>query len=264
VPNPAPPSYPPQFFEGRSRRVLASAEEIVPWVLDVAAIRSVVDVGCGTGEWLSVFARHGVQDVVGMDGPWVSAAMLHIPSSQFVSLDLSRLDTRELDRRFDLVMCLEVAEHLPAEHAGALVDYLTALGPLVLFSAAVPRQGGTGHLNEQWPRYWIDQFARQGYECVDCVRHIFWENAVVEPWYAQNALFFVATSAMANYPALTTAAAGDSFGCRSLVHPRQYVEKVEELSDPRAYSLRAVIKVLPYLLRRTLQRRLGWTTPGKE
>ena len=107
-----------------------------------------------------------------------------------------------LDRRFDLVVTLEVAEHLPKTDASTFVQSLTELGPVVLFSAAIPFQGGENHLNEQWPDYWAHLFHNRGYRAVDCLRKKTWHNDKVEPWYAQNILLFVHPDEIASSPRL--------------------------------------------------------------
>lgn len=93
------------------------------------------------------------------------------------------------DRLFDLVMSLEVAEHLDAKYAETFVDSLTNFGPVILFSAAVPFQGGEHHVNEQWPSYWEELFAKKGYVAVDAIRKHIWQNPEVEWWYAQKSCF---------------------------------------------------------------------------
>jgi len=157
--------------------------------MELVRPKSVVDFGCGTGTWLAVFSRYGVREILGVDGPWIDHELLEIPSDRFVARDLSK--PFYLDRQFDLVLSLEVAEHLPPESAHGFLDSLTRLGPIVLFSAAIPYQGGTGHLNEQWPEYWASLFERRGFNAVDCIRRRVWENPAVEWWYAQNAILLV-------------------------------------------------------------------------
>jgi hypothetical protein len=119
---------------------------------------------------------------------------LEIPPEDFSAVDLAEIAT--LDRRFDLVLSLEVAEHLPPAAADRFVGLLVATAPLVAFSAAAPGQGGTGHLNEQWPRFWADHFAAYGYEAVDCLREEFWQDERVAWWYRQNLLLFGAPEAL--------------------------------------------------------------------
>ena len=71
---------------------------------------------------------------------------------------------------------LEVAEHIPPECADIFVESLTwGLAPVIMFSAAVPGQGGTLHLNEQWPAYWASKFAQHGYVLIDCLRPQLWD-----------------------------------------------------------------------------------------
>ena len=67
-----------------------------------------------------------------------------------------------MNRKFDLVLSLEVAEHLPSECAEAFVESLVNLGPVILFSAAIPYQGGENHVNEQWPEYWVGVLSGEG------------------------------------------------------------------------------------------------------
>jgi hypothetical protein len=156
------------FFDtirGGSRR---SAQVVVPIVLQMLHPKSVVDVGRGDGTWLSVFRELGIRETVGLDGDYVDRRQLQIPQDQFEATDLS--SPFGLPRTFDLAMSLEVAEHLPPQSAEGFVDCVTQLAPLVLFSAAIPRQGGTQHLNEQWPEYWAALFRARDYLPIDCIR----------------------------------------------------------------------------------------------
>ena len=148
--------------------------------------KSVVDVGCGLGTWLAVFREQGATATLGIDGEWIDRNHLEIPSESFMAFDLTQ--PLRLDRRFDLVVSLEVAEHLPPEAAETFVDSLTRLGSTILFSAAIPSQGGTHHVNEQWPEYWAHLFEKRGFRVVDAIRRRVWENGAVATWYAQNAL----------------------------------------------------------------------------
>lgn len=92
---------------------------------------------------------------------------------------------------FELAQSLEVAEHLYQEYAPNFVKLLTSLSDVVLFSAAIPYQGGVHHVNEQPPAYWAELFAKEGYVCIDCLRERIWEDDSISTWYRQNIMIFV-------------------------------------------------------------------------
>jgi SAM-dependent methyltransferase len=220
-------------------------------------VHSVVDVGCGTGGWLAAFADRGVTDYQGFDGPWVPVDRLEIPRERFTPIDFTRLGDIPTNRRFDLVVSLEVAEHLPSETAEDFVDLLTKLGPAILFSGAVPLQGGVGHENEQWLSYWIGAFERRGYICLDAVRGAFWDDPTVALWYSQNTFVFLAPAVLSKYAEMVHASATNTLAGKALIHPQLYMTKISELSDPRSYSLRKLAGVFPELAIRSLKRLLS-------
>jgi SAM-dependent methyltransferase len=168
-------------IRGDSRR---SAARIAPLAMDLLQPASVVDVGCGVGAWAAAFKALGVRDVLGVDGEYCDRGRLEIAPAEFLAADLTR--PLALSRRFDLAICLEVAEHLDARHGEQLVATLAALSPAVLFSAAIPHQGGEHHVNEQWPSYWVQKFAAHGFVAFDAFRRRLWSDDGVAWWYAQN------------------------------------------------------------------------------
>ena len=179
---------------------LSSAEVVVPLVLEFVQARSVVDFGCKHGEWLSVFRNHGATTLLGFDQPKRISQGLLISSTEFRAADL-RCPV-SIDGRFDLAVCIEVAEHLPASAAELLISTLTNIAPVILFSAAIPGQGGHGHSNEQPREYWTDLFSARGFVCIDCLRGRIWQDADVAWWYRQNLLMYCREDALAEYPAL--------------------------------------------------------------
>ena len=156
--SPEPSLYDRKFYDEHRDDSLRSARVTVPIVLSLVAPSSIVDVGCGTGTWLTVFRENGIEDVVGIDGDYVPRDRLLIPADRFIARDLTK--PLLLDRIFDLAVSVEVAEHLPASAADQFVRSLCSLAPSVLFSAAVPGQFGVRHLNPQWPWYWHRQRRR--------------------------------------------------------------------------------------------------------
>ena len=171
-----------------------SARVVLPIVCAICSPRSAIDVGCLFAAWGAECRRLGVVDVVGVDGHHVDRRDLLIPFDRFVAHDL-RAPLR-LERTFDVALSLEVAHYLPEERAAGFVADLCALAPLVLFSSAIPHQGGGAHVNEQWPAYWAAHFRELGYAPVDCVRDEVWDDPRVASWYAQNTLLFVAPDHM--------------------------------------------------------------------
>lgn len=186
---PAPTPYDVAFHVGHAPGSLSSARVVAPLVVDLVRPASVLDVGCGLGTWLAAFADAGVTDVLGLDGDYVPRAELQIPADRFRPADLATVP--DPGRRFDLAVCLEVAEHLPGAVSERLVAMLTAAAPVVLFSAALPGQGGTGHINEQWPPYWRALFAARGFVRLDPIRPRVWRDSRVEWWYRQNVYLYV-------------------------------------------------------------------------
>lgn len=182
-------TYGPAFFDKQARASHRSAAVILPVVFGLVDCASVVDVGCGVGSWLRAAAELGVEDCLGIDGHWVPVDRLAIPADRFRTHDLR--EPLDLGRSFDLAICVEVAEHLPPAAAATLVTTLTRLAPVVLFSAAVPDQGGDGHINEQWPGYWAELFATRGYAAHDRVRLPVWHDDRADWWYRQNVLLYV-------------------------------------------------------------------------
>lgn len=217
-------TYSREFFEIQQTGSRQSAHAVIPILLDWIQPTSAVDVGCGVATWLAVLVEHGVTDVLGVDGDYVDRALLQIPQDRFLVHDLTRHLC--LSRRFDLVLCLEVAEHIDEMHAAVLIDSLVGLGPLVLFSAAIPHQGGTHHVNEQWPEYWARFFAERGYQGVDLLRHRIWADPNVEWWYAQNMVLFVERSYLKTNAALLRYSESSSPIPLPLVHPKKYLETV--------------------------------------
>lgn len=231
--------YSTRYYEGLKEDSAASARATVPLILKLVPAKSVVDVGCGSGTWAREYLAAGCE-VLGIDGHIVRPEQLLIPVSQFQRANLA--EPLVVGRKFDLVNCLEVAEHLPPARADSFVADLCRLGDVVVFSAAVPGQGGTHHVNEQWQSCWVARFQSQGFAAVDCLRAQIWGDERVAWWYRQNLFVFIRESRLADFPAAV--AARQSWPV-DLVHPRAYlVATVPSEMSPRMAV--EVLKALPY------------------
>ena len=217
--------YDSTFYLRQQKVALSSAQHIVPLVLELLQPQSVVDVGCGDGTWLSEFQRCGIKTVLGFDGDYVGRGTLKLDTNCFEPRDLQK--DYQITRVFELAVSLEVAEHLPAECAVPFVHFLCSLAPAVLFSAAIPMQGGRQHLNEQWQDYWAERFLAEGFNPIDCIRARVWENNSVAVWYAQNTLLYVKRVFLDQQPELLNLAAQHKSLPLNIVHPRLFLQLME-------------------------------------
>jgi SAM-dependent methyltransferase len=186
------------FYAYQREGALRSARLLLPVLHKAFDIRSVVDIGCGAAAWLCAHQEAGVGEVLGIDGDYLDPGLLLIDRADFKPRDITQ--PLALGRRFDLVQCLEVAEHVPAWAGPVLVDNLVGAGDLILFSAAVPGQGGKGHINERPLGYWRDLFATRRYRAFDFLRPQVADQPDIEWWYRYNTLLYVHEDRMAGLP----------------------------------------------------------------
>jgi SAM-dependent methyltransferase len=233
--------YSHKFFAHLREGSAASANALVPIVIGIHPARSMIDVGCGIGGWVKAFAERGVE-AIGIDGDYVDGKQLLIAEERFIAHDLNReLDAADLcrryakDGRFDLAISLEVAEHLAPERSETLVRDLCGLADVVLFAAAVPFQGGAGHVNERWQSWWAQKFADNGFDPFDVLRGDIWGRRDIAWWYKQNTIFYVKrnSAAHARFVARFGEPAGTMF---DLIHPELFRGKVARLRNGNIFQ----------------------------
>jgi SAM-dependent methyltransferase len=177
-----------EFYADMEIASIMSAKEIIPILINRYRPFSVVDVGCGTGAFAREFLDNGVSDVLGYEGEWMRKVKTLLQKDKYVYVDISK--ELRTSRTYDLCLCLEVAEHLDYSSARTLVSTLTSLSPRVVFSAAIPHQGGNHHVNEQWPEFWALLFAEKGFSLEWDPRLLIWNNSNIASCYRQNLLVF--------------------------------------------------------------------------
>lgn len=244
--------YTTAFFLTYAEDSYRSARGLLPLVRDLIQPKRIVDVGCGVGTWLRVWEELGASAVLGIDGDYVSRDQIQVNSEKFVAMDLTKPGAIS-GLPFDLAQSLEVAEHLPQEAAPRFVSFLCSLSPVVLFSAAIPGQGGTSHINEQWPEYWARLFAANGYAVFDVIRPRIWNDRNVAYYYAQNALLFVSDECLGAYPILRSSSGCDP-GALARVHPRKWEAEVNAV--PHFEYLLAAMPRSAVMLARRIGRRV--------
>ncbi|WP_158055637.1 class I SAM-dependent methyltransferase [Halorussus halophilus] len=167
----------------------ADVEHIVNVLYQEFQPASVIDLGCGVGHYLNSFQKRGAS-IHGVEGAVSAFNHLQVPKSTVEHHDL-RTPYSTSDN-YDLVVCFEVAEHLPESAAETLVDSITGCGQTVTFTAATPGQSGTHHINLQPHGYWIDLFEKRGYEYrAERTRELQEEMTVdAATWIPKNLMLF--------------------------------------------------------------------------
>jgi SAM-dependent methyltransferase len=213
---------------------LQSARAVAPFIVSLTGATSVIDLGCGPGNWLIALQEEGITDFFGVDQNDYGSD-LRIPRERFAVADLAAPFSSS--RTYDLVICMEVAEHVAEAAAPTLVRSLTALGQIVLFSAAIPSQGGTDHRNEQWPEYWRTLFAEREFVPLDCLRPRVWNLANVAWWYRQNMLLYVERAYLAAHPRLQAEAEHPPSFPLAVIHPELYIKKATAQGTASPYPI---------------------------
>ena len=194
------------FYDEQKDASYKSAGVVVPLLIEVFNPKSVIDIGCGVGGWLHVFQNNGVMDVCGYDVNELDVEKYFIDKKYIrTNADISNSNFR-IREKSDLLICLEVAEHLPAEVADQFVLNLANASPVVILSAALPGQTGINHINEQPPWYWREKFNNIGYVEIDFIRPLILRNEDVCWWYRQNITCFVRPGMLTTNSRLTSLA----------------------------------------------------------
>lgn len=204
---------------------MRSPKAFVPVLVELFQPKSVVDFGCGIGNFLEVFTQHGVTDVLGIEGDWVNLKMLsnHLSPEHLKTADLTQ--ELKLDRKFDIAISFEVAEHLPPEAAKQFIETLTSSSDIVVFSAAVPYQAGQNHLNEQWPEYWANIFSQYHFHQFDLIRPRIWNTDQIQVWYRQNTFVYIREGVKHHFE---TVSFPENFRA---IHPEMYSYKAQKLEE---------------------------------
>jgi SAM-dependent methyltransferase len=234
-------SYDSRFMNYADRSSRHSARTISTVLQKMLTITSVLDIGCAKGTWLSAWQESGVGEIIGVDGDYVATDELVIPSERFVAADLTQ--PIDLQRKFDLVQSLEVAEHIRPEAADQFVQNLARHSSgIVLFSAAPPGQGGEFHVNEQPYDYWREKFRAHGFAAYDYVRPLIANDKSVSFWYRFNTLLYVREDMVKSLPAAIQTTRVPDAG------------RIRDFSPPWFRTRKLIIRALPYALQQKLAR----------
>lgn len=205
--------YTERYYNRISESAIVSAKHVYSWLSTLGIHpKSVIDIGCGVGEWGKDVPFH----YIGVDHKVPRKALI-IPEDRYYDFDLTSVKPFPLRVKYDLVLCLEVLEHIPEQYADQVIELLCGLGNMVLFSAAIPYQGGVGHINEQWQSYWAEKFKIHGFwPAKQNLRELIADSQGIDVWYRQNIVLYER----------------DGHGTRvtDYVHPQMYLNMVKTRS----------------------------------
>lgn len=173
--------YNAQFYAYQWRGAYESAKQVVPLIVKMYGPETVADIGGGVGAWCKAFEENGINAVC-VDGDYIKPEQRLC--EQYITADIAEALPKL--PAVDLAVCLEVAEHLPETRAKSFIAELCQVADTIVFSAAIPGQGGTNHINEQPHEYWHELFKQNGFKREDVLRLGVAGCDNVEWWYKQN------------------------------------------------------------------------------
>jgi SAM-dependent methyltransferase len=204
----------------------------------------IFDYGCGYGAWAIESAQlFPKSKVIGFDFK-AAIEKNNLSFNKITNLSFSALDLAAKSNSYnncDLAICLEVVEHIPENSALNLIEQMCKTAKVILFSGAIPGQGGTEHINEQPLKYWISQFNKHGWIAVDLVRPTIVSNKAIPSYYKSNIFVFVPVS---NLQKIVTS-------IHSMKLQNIFISHIGQTVDNRTYFLKIryyIIEKLPKFL----------------
>ena len=238
-------SYQSSYFLKRKGISSISAEITLRKLSKFVRFSSVADFGCGTGTWLAACQNMGVTKILGFDH-YAKESELLIERKYFQKKSLAEKIC--LEKKFDLAISLEAAEHVEQIFADTIIENLTNASDVILFSAAIPGQGGTNHVNEQHPQYWAKKFADNGFTQFDVLRPLLWDEDDVAWWYKQNTFLYINSDSNQR---LKLDGMGHGLINQHVIHSQCLADKIEEFDIENA-SIKNLSKAIIKKLARKL------------
>lgn len=154
-----------RFFGGIADRIVA----------DIRPAR-VLDAGCAMGFLVECLRARGV-DAYGIDISTYAIEQAHEPARSFCRVGSIADD---LGGDYDVIVSIEVAEHMPQHEAERAIANFCAHTTDVLFSSSPVDCREPTHVNVHPPEYWAEQFARHGF-----YRDVDYDAGYILPWAAR-------------------------------------------------------------------------------
>lgn len=143
----------------------------------------IYDFGCGPGDYISNLLLYFGQNVIGFEGDPAYCDHYLIEHCDLTAFDYSKY------KQPDLILSLEVGEHIPKEHESSFLDLCAWTTEYSVISWAIPNQGGTGHVNCQTNEYIIDQMKQRGMQFCDTKTNFLRSKSTL-PWFKNTLMVF--------------------------------------------------------------------------
>ncbi|EKD25752.1 MAG: hypothetical protein ACD_79C01527G0010 [uncultured bacterium] len=166
-------------------------EDFCDFVLKTFKPESVIDFGCGTGDILAPFEKRNL-NVLGIDGSFSNKKYSHIRKENFQIFDIREKYPNK--NKYDLCICMEVAEHIDEKYSETLIHNITNSAPILIFTAAGPGQEGNDHCNLQPKSWWMEKLRKYDFEYDDNLTNDFILHMSnmndVQSWYIENLMIY--------------------------------------------------------------------------
>ena len=161
------------------------AERLATWVAETLQPQTVLDIGCGPGIYVDALRDHGIE-AIGIDTDKRIEGKPHLKKESLF----------ETNSTAEVVICLEVAEHISKDMseqvANCVADCVIPDG-ILIWTAAKPGQGGTGHINCQPKDYWVQRLSNYGLqrdELLETQLLDYAKSGYYMGWFLQNLIVF--------------------------------------------------------------------------
>jgi SAM-dependent methyltransferase len=136
---------------------------------------SVLDAGCAMGFLVEALRLRGVE-AWGVDVSEYAISQVHESVRDYCSVASL---TEPLPRRYDLITCIEVVEHIPAAEVDKVIANLCQATDRLLLSTSPHDYSEPTHVNVQPPEVWSMMLAREGF-----LRDFDHDASYLTPWAA--------------------------------------------------------------------------------
>lgn len=141
-------------FDNIEKEEYNFAKNLASWINNKFPNKKIIDVGCGPGTYVKCIKELN-EDVKGYD----------IDERILGKENLELKSVFDLNDPSDVVLCIEVAEHICSEKNKEIADKISLnikKGGTLIWTAAHPGQGGDGHINCQTREFWIEELSKAG------------------------------------------------------------------------------------------------------